>query len=42
LRETVSPETIQIESIATGGDGCRFELVTGAADAAASTGAART
>jgi len=42
LRETVSPQTVQIESIATGGDACRFELVTGAADAAASTGAART
>jgi predicted ArsR family transcriptional regulator len=41
LRETVSPQTRQIESIATGGDACRFELVTGAADAAASSGAAR-
>jgi predicted ArsR family transcriptional regulator len=42
LRETVSPLTVQTESIATGGDTCRFEIVTGAADAAQPTGAART
>ncbi len=42
LRETVSPDTIQIESIATGGESCRFELVTGTASANATTGVART
>ena len=26
LRENVSPETTQVESIATGGDACRFEV----------------
>jgi predicted ArsR family transcriptional regulator len=26
LRETVAPEAVQVESIATGGDACRFEL----------------
>ena len=29
LHDTVSPQTRQIESIATGGDACRFEIVAG-------------
>jgi predicted ArsR family transcriptional regulator len=42
LRETVSHDTVQVESIATGGDTCRFEIPTGAAKAVATTGASRT
>ncbi len=43
LRETVSRETVQIESIATGGDACRFEIPNEAAAAATSaSGASRT
>jgi len=35
LHDTVSPQTRQIESIATGGDACRFEIVAGATHNAA-------
>lgn len=35
LHDTVSPQTRQIESIATGGDACRFEIVAGETHSAA-------
>jgi hypothetical protein len=28
LHETVSRDTVQVESIATGGDACRFEIAS--------------
>jgi predicted ArsR family transcriptional regulator len=40
LHENVSPGAVQTESIATGGEVCRFEISTTAADVAARTGAA--
>ena len=42
LRETVAHDMVQVESIATGGDTCRFEIPAGVAEAVASTGASRT
>ena len=43
LRETVSADTVQVESIATGGGACRFEIPNGPAIAAtSSSGASRT
>jgi predicted ArsR family transcriptional regulator len=37
LHDTVSPQTRQIESIATGGDACRFEISAGVPPKAADT-----